>query len=146
MSDFRRKLFEWLDPDWLEEAGRFPVPGHGGDDRVHDGGDHDHHGAGHGDHGAGDHDRVIMVMVTVLVEDDKKVDEVNYLHCALRCGWLGGKPQSADRLSYCSLAGSTFNYKSWYTYFVWSRLSSSFDRFSCLAGSAFIYIVPVCHC
>ena len=110
MSDFRRKLFEWLDPDWLEEAGRFPVPGHGGDDRDHDDGDHDHHGAGHGDHGAGhgDHDRVIMVMVTVLVEDDKKVDEDSYLHCALRCGWLGGKPQSADRLSYCSLAGSTF--------------------------------------
>ena len=52
MSDLRRKLFEWLDPDWLEEAGRFPVPGvvycdHGGDH----GGDHDRD---HGDHG-GDH-------------------------------------------------------------------------------------------
>ena len=35
MSDFRRKLFEWLEPDWLEEAGRFPVPDHHGD--VHDG-------------------------------------------------------------------------------------------------------------
>ena len=100
MSDFRRKLFEWLDPDWLEEAGRFPVPGHGGAHRDHDGGDRDDHGDGDGgDRDLDDGDRV---------EDDKKVDEVNYLHCALRCGWLGGKPQSADRLSYCSLAGSTF--------------------------------------
>ena len=49
MSDFRRKLFEWLEPDWLEEAGRFPVPDHHSDG---DGsGDHDD-----GDHDGGDHD------------------------------------------------------------------------------------------
>ena len=96
MSDFRRKLFEWLDPDWLEEAGRFPVPGHGGGDRGHGGGDQGHGGA----------DRDLNDGVRV--EDDKKVVEDIYLHCALRCGWLGGKPQSVDRLSYCSLAGSTF--------------------------------------
>ena len=43
MSDLRRKLFEWLDPDWLEEAGRFPVPGGGHRDHGGDhGGDHDH--------------------------------------------------------------------------------------------------------
>ena len=42
MSDLRRKLFEWLDPDWLEEAGRFPVPDHrGGDDEVNEGEDED---------------------------------------------------------------------------------------------------------
>ena len=52
MSDFRRKLFEWLDPDWLEEAGRFPVPGYPGHDRdrdahgEHDGGDCVHDGYG----------------------------------------------------------------------------------------------------
>ena len=65
MSDFRRKLFEWLEPDWLEEAGRFPVPGQGGGDRDHEDGD------------GGDDGR----------------DEDSHLHCALKCGWLGGKPR-----------------------------------------------------
>ena len=68
MSDFRRKLFEWLEPDWLEEAGRFPVPGQGGRDRDHEDGDGELHG--------GDDDR----------------DEDSHLHCALKYGWLGGKP------------------------------------------------------
>ena len=50
MSDLRRKLFEWLDPDWLEEAGRFPVPGGGHNGH---GGDHGgyHDGYNGGDHG-----------------------------------------------------------------------------------------------
>ena len=60
MSDLRRKLFEWLDPDWLEEAGRFPVPGggHGGDHR----GNHD--GDNGGDHGR-DHGDVMVIMVVI---------------------------------------------------------------------------------
>ena len=48
MSDLRRKLFEWLDPDWLEEAGRFPVPGGGHR------GDHD-----------GDHGDIMGIMVVI---------------------------------------------------------------------------------
>ena len=81
MSDFRRKLFEWLDPDWLEEAGRFPVPGHHHADLDHV----DHDGGGR-DHANGNHDGD-------RVENDNEVDEDSHLHCAPRCGWRGGKPQ-----------------------------------------------------
>ena len=70
MSDLRRKLFEWLDPDWLEEAGRFPVPGddHGG----HGGGRDGDHGGDHGgvngrDHG-GDHGDIMVIMVEIMVD------------------------------------------------------------------------------
>ena len=94
----------------------------GGDDGDRgDGGDLDDGGDGDLDDRGGDLDEGDRV------EDDKKVDKENYLHCALRCGWRGGKPQSADRLSYCSLAGSTFRLLE-LLYFVWSRLSSSFER------------------
>ena len=79
MSDFRRKLFEWLDPDWLEEAGLFPVPGHHHGHLDH-GSDHEH------DNGLGNHDGEC-------VKDDNEVDEDSHLHCAPRCGWWGGKPQ-----------------------------------------------------
>ena len=38
-------------------------------------------------------------------------DEDSHLHCALKYGWLGGKPRWAARLSYCSLAGLTWEVK-----------------------------------
>ena len=112
MSDFRRKLFEWLDPDWLEEAGRFPVPGrhhgdlgHGGNDHDgdgggHDSGDYDHDGGGDhggclGDQDGGDHEHGngLGNHDGECVKDDNEVDEDSHLHCAPRCGWWGGKPQ-----------------------------------------------------